>query len=88
MKKFNFEKFGFYRNIFFIVFFVLFLCFLLFTTTLGVHAQGTSLPYVVDGSDLEVPFEYFPTYFNGHPHQTNNTVAITEDGPLILTLPG
>ena len=53
MKKFNFEKFGFYRNIFFIGFFALFLCLLLFAITFDVHASSYSsnLPYLVDSFD-------------------------------------
>ena len=54
MKKFNFEKFGFYRNIFFIGFFALFLCLLLFATTFNVHAssdQTSDLPYVVSSME-------------------------------------
>ena len=54
MKKFNFEKFGFFRNIFFIGFFALFLCFLLFATTLDAHASSNdpNLPYFVDNSSF------------------------------------
>ena len=54
MKKFNFEKFGFYRNIFFIGFFALFLFLLIFSTTFDVHAssdQTSDLPYVVSSMD-------------------------------------
>ena len=52
MKKFNFEKFGFYRNIFFIGFFALFLCLLLFATTFNVHAESSNpLPYEVVSYD-------------------------------------
>lgn len=81
MKKFNFEKFGFYRNIIFIGFFALFLCFLLFATTFDVHAANLGgLPYLVDD---EVPFE-FSTVVNQAFSQYGNigNTGLTKDDVL------